>query len=152
MTSVIAQNVVILRRKLSLNQAELGDMIGYSQPQIGRWERGSVPGTDALAKLAELANTSIDAFVTRPLDEAEAGGSRLPNVEELTEMLTNVQAEMPAGLTFADWPRVAAAALLTRLEQFAADRDNPGGVRPTQATLHAPAVPFRAPTRQSSPE
>ena len=49
-------------------------------------------------------------------------GHLLPDEFELEAILRDVQGEIPASTPFSDWPRVAAAALLARLELYQEDR------------------------------
>ena len=56
-----------LRRKRKLTQRELGNLIGYSGPNIGRWENGEVAITaDALARISTaLGETNFQEFFVR---------------------------------------------------------------------------------------
>lgn len=52
------------RKKLKMTQVELADMIGVSQKDISRWERGDVkPNSSNLKNLAKALKCSIDDIV-----------------------------------------------------------------------------------------
>lgn len=50
-----------LREKNSLSMQDLADKIGVNKSRVGMWENnGSVPRMDALKKISEFFNVSID--------------------------------------------------------------------------------------------
>ena len=60
----LADNMMILRKKKELSQAELGKMIGTSGDVIGRYERGDIsPSIEAVAKIADALEVSVDYLV-----------------------------------------------------------------------------------------
>lgn len=53
--------IAAIRRKKGMTQTELAKIIGLSQKDISRWERGEVkPNSDNLKKLASALQCSID--------------------------------------------------------------------------------------------
>lgn len=53
-----------LRRALKLPQEKLGEMIGVSHTDIGRWERGDRPlKADAMRRVAEALNVSVAELI-----------------------------------------------------------------------------------------
>jgi len=79
--------------------------------------RGVVPGIDKIYRLASRAGLSLSEF----FDGHPAACDIFPSVETLTSMLEGVQRELPATASYADWPRLAASALHTRLERYRDD-------------------------------
>ena len=62
-TAKTAVNVKALRDEKGWTQAELGEKLYVSDKLVSKWERGeSVPDTDAVMKLAELAGKSVGEF------------------------------------------------------------------------------------------
>lgn len=59
-----------LRVRHELTQRELAALVGLSQSHVTRWETGSLPADETLAKLAKALKTSVD-FIS--LGEVPAG-------------------------------------------------------------------------------
>ena len=73
---MIAANVKALREEKGWTQAELGEKIFVSDKLVSKWERGeSVPDTDTVVRLAELAGKSVGEFT---------GGEKLWSEENVT--------------------------------------------------------------------
>ena len=54
MTSNVSARIRMARARAHLSQRELGDLVGYSEPTVGRWERGeSTPRGPILDAIAE---------------------------------------------------------------------------------------------------
>ena len=52
---VVAGNITRLRTSMNLTQAQLGEMLNYSDKSISKWERGeSIPDVFVLKKIADL--------------------------------------------------------------------------------------------------
>jgi transcriptional regulator with XRE-family HTH domain len=69
-----------LRAEQGLSQAELADKIGSDTRQVSRYENGRVaPGLEAVVRIAETFNISIDYLVTpdAPRRPLHAPGSDL---------------------------------------------------------------------------
>ena len=63
---IIAQNIVQLRKKSKLTQAELAERLNYSDKAISKWERGeSIPDVAVLKQLADLFHVSVDYLLSR---------------------------------------------------------------------------------------
>ena len=57
---IIANNIVDLRKKMHLTQAELADKMGYTDKAISKWERAeSIPDVLTLKQLADLFGVSL---------------------------------------------------------------------------------------------
>ena len=60
----LADNMMLLRKKKELSQAELGKMTGTSGDVIGRYERGDIsPSIEAVAKIADALEVSVDYLI-----------------------------------------------------------------------------------------
>lgn len=60
----LADNMMLLRKKKAISQAELGKMIGTSGDVIGRYERGDIsPSIEAVAKIADALEVSVDYLI-----------------------------------------------------------------------------------------
>jgi transcriptional regulator with XRE-family HTH domain len=86
----LAERIRQLRKEAGLSQAELADKIGADPGRVSRYEAGRItPSADALVRLAETLNVSIDHLLVdgiprRPLHSAQdALGDRLAAVAEL---------------------------------------------------------------------
>jgi len=61
---IIAQNLVELRKRKKYTQADLGEMLQYSDKAISKWEKGdSLPDIEILVKICELYGVTLD-FLT----------------------------------------------------------------------------------------
>ncbi len=64
-----AERLRQLRAQKKLSQGQLGKLVGLHYTQIGRYEREeSVPSSDALIKLAEILEVSIDYLMEGSLE------------------------------------------------------------------------------------
>ena len=58
---VVASNLIRLRQKAGMTQAELGEKLNYSDKTVSKWERGeSVPDAYSLTRLAEIYGLTVD--------------------------------------------------------------------------------------------
>lgn len=88
----LGERIKALRTEAGHSQAELAERVGGDGRQISRYENGRItPSLDALARLAEALNVSLDHLVfddidRRPLHAPEhALVGRLANIAELPE-------------------------------------------------------------------
>lgn len=73
----LADNMMLLRKKKELSQAELGKMIGTSGDVIGRYERGDIsPSIDAVAKIADALEVSVDYLIGKTKMELDKNTMR----------------------------------------------------------------------------
>ena len=57
----VAQNITKLRTAKGLTQAELGELLSYSDKSISKWERAdAVPDAFVLKKMAAIFNVTVD--------------------------------------------------------------------------------------------
>lgn len=76
MKITIAKNIIELRRKNSMTQAELAEKLNYTDKAVSKWERGmSVPDVIVLKEIADLFGVTVDYLLTA---EHEGG---LPEIE-----------------------------------------------------------------------
>jgi len=60
-----ASNIINLRTSRGLTQAQLGEMLNYSDKTISKWERAeAIPDAYVLTKLAELFDVSVDYILS----------------------------------------------------------------------------------------
>jgi len=72
-----AKNLRFLRRRAELSQAELGDKLATDYNTISRYENGkSTPKLEALTKLAQVFEVSIEALRNQDLTQPVAGRDR----------------------------------------------------------------------------
>lgn len=79
---VIGKNIIELRKKMRLTQAELAEKINYSDKAVSKWECGdAVPDIAVLKQLAELLGVTVDYLLhesheEQPLPVRESNTSR----------------------------------------------------------------------------
>jgi transcriptional regulator with XRE-family HTH domain len=88
----LGERIKALRTEAGLSQAELAEQVGGDGRQISRYENGRItPSLDALARIAEALNVSLDHLVfddiaRRPLHAPEnILGDRLAAIAELND-------------------------------------------------------------------
>jgi transcriptional regulator with XRE-family HTH domain len=64
-----AQRLKQTRLEKGLSQTELGEKVGVHYTQIGRYEKGSVPASDVLAKLAASLQVTTDFLMSGSLED-----------------------------------------------------------------------------------
>ncbi len=58
---VVASNLIKLRQKAGMTQAELGEKLNYSDKTVSKWERGeSIPDAYVLMRLAQIYGLTVD--------------------------------------------------------------------------------------------
>src|ERR1700685_331177 len=83
----LGERIRQLRKEAQLSQAELGEKIAVDPGRVSRYEAGRItPSAEALVRLAEVLNVSIDHLLVddiprRPLHSSEdVLGDRLANL------------------------------------------------------------------------
>jgi transcriptional regulator with XRE-family HTH domain len=80
-------NIMLIRKKKGLSQADLGKLIGTSGDVIGRYERGDIkPSIEVVQKIADALEVSIDYLVGKTsilLDKQTL--DRIENIAQLPE-------------------------------------------------------------------
>ena len=58
---VVASNLIRLRQKAGMTQAELGEKLNYSDKTVSKWERGeSIPDAYVLTRLADIYGLTVN--------------------------------------------------------------------------------------------
>ncbi len=76
---IIAQNIVSLRKKNDLTQAELAEKLNYSDKAISKWERAeSTPDISVLKSIADMFGVTVDYLLREEHEDFEepSGDSR----------------------------------------------------------------------------
>jgi transcriptional regulator with XRE-family HTH domain len=83
----LADNMMLLRKKKDLSQAELGKLIGTSGDVIGRYERGDIsPSIEAVAKIADALEVSVDYLIGKTKMELDKNTMRrIEDISTLSE-------------------------------------------------------------------
>lgn len=83
--SIIAGNIVQLRRKSGMTQIELAEKLNYSDKAVSKWERGeSVPDISVLKNIADLFGVTVDYLITAEHEEiCETEQESLEDAEEV---------------------------------------------------------------------
>ena len=67
--SIIAQNIIELRKAHKMTQAELAEKLSYSDKAVSKWERGeSIPDISVLKGIADLFSVTVDYLITEDHD------------------------------------------------------------------------------------
>ncbi len=67
--SIVAKNLVDLRKNAGFTQIEIAEKLNYSDKAVSKWERGeSLPDVETIKKLADLYNVSVDAILREQKD------------------------------------------------------------------------------------
>lgn len=62
---VIAQNIIELRKKNNITQAELAEKLNYSDKAVSKWERAeSCPDVSVIKQIATIFSVSVDYLLT----------------------------------------------------------------------------------------
>ncbi|MCA6438026.1 MAG: helix-turn-helix transcriptional regulator [Bacteroidetes bacterium] len=83
----IGENIMLLRKKKELSQAELGKKIGTSGDIIGRYERDIMsPSIEVIIKIADVLEVSIDYLVgSTNIKLDKATQKRLQDISKLPD-------------------------------------------------------------------
>lgn len=61
---IVANNLVLYRKKAGMSQLELAEKLNYSNKNISKWEKGdTTPSVFVLNKIAKIYGVSVDAFL-----------------------------------------------------------------------------------------
>lgn len=61
---IVAENLIRLRQREGMTQAELGEKLNYSDKTVSKWERGeSLPDAHVLKQLGEIFDVSVDSLL-----------------------------------------------------------------------------------------
>ena len=83
----IADNLIELRKRKKYTQQDLGNMLGYSDKAISKWEKGeSLPDIEVLYQLANLYGVTLD-FLTKEGSYEEKKEYIIPKYETRNKVL-----------------------------------------------------------------
>ncbi|MFR6056360.1 MAG: helix-turn-helix domain-containing protein [Eubacteriales bacterium] len=64
--NVLAENLIKYRKAANLTQAELAEIINYSDKAVSKWERAAgMPDVDVLKQIADLFGVTVDDMLTK---------------------------------------------------------------------------------------
>ena len=66
--TTMGERIRELRKTAGMTQEELGNKLGVSAQAVSNWERGSVPDTELIPKIADCFGVAIDALFGREYD------------------------------------------------------------------------------------
>lgn len=66
MSALVAKKILRIRRSRGLTQADFGQLLGVTQGSVSRWEKGSTPDSEQLARLAAMVGQSVQEFLGMP--------------------------------------------------------------------------------------
>jgi transcriptional regulator with XRE-family HTH domain len=75
----LADRIRAIRKAHGLNQTEFAEAVGATQSTVTRWEKGSIPNGQALQKIADFANTTVERLMGTD-DLAATPGNMIPVV------------------------------------------------------------------------
>lgn len=80
-------NMMLIRKKKGLSQADLGKIIGTSGDVIGRYERGDItPSIEVVIKIADALEVSVDYLVGKTKMQLDKQAvKRLEDISKLPE-------------------------------------------------------------------
>ena len=63
---IIAENLIILRKKNNLTQLELAEKLNYTDKAVSRWEKGdTLPDIDVLCRICDIYNITFDSLIKK---------------------------------------------------------------------------------------
>ena len=82
----LGKNIKFLRKKLKVNQSEIGERVGVSKAAISSYEGGgSVPGIDTLIQLAMVFEVSIDDLLLRDIEKTGTSDKPIQITKEIDD-------------------------------------------------------------------
>ncbi|MGI6167073.1 MAG: helix-turn-helix domain-containing protein [Eubacteriales bacterium] len=66
----ISRNIILLRRRYDMTQAELAEKLSYSDKSVSKWERQEgLPDIYVLVRMAELFGVTVNYLISEPKPE-----------------------------------------------------------------------------------
>lgn len=85
MSMTLGQQMIVLRKKKGLSQADFGKAVGTSGDIIGRYERDEVkPSIEVAMKIADILEVSLDYLVGKT--SLEIDKTTLKRLEEVSKL------------------------------------------------------------------
>ena len=67
---IVANNLIRLRQREGMTQADLGEKLNYSDKTVSKWERGeSLPDAFVLKRIGEIFDVSVDSLLSATKEE-----------------------------------------------------------------------------------
>ena len=67
LTRVLASNISMYRKGVGMTQAELAEVLGYSDKTVSKWERAEgLPDVLCLKRMADVFGVTVDALLSLP--------------------------------------------------------------------------------------
>ena len=86
---MLSENIIALRKKQGMSQQSLADAVFVTRQTISKWEKNlSVPDADALIRLADAMDTTVQNLLGQP-EESEP---TLPS--DIAEALTRINDQL----------------------------------------------------------
>lgn len=86
---MLSHNIQTLRKQQNLSQQALADRLFVVRQTVSKWEKGlSVPDADALSRLADALNTTVEALLGADLPEKD------PEPSDVAEALARINEEL----------------------------------------------------------
>lgn len=111
---ILAEKIMLLRKKCGWSQEELAEQLGISRQSVSKWESGaSIPDLDKIVKMSGLFGVSTDYLLKDELEEVTF--SETDTTEELVRSISVEEANafMDASRSYGKWlaPAVSACIL-----------------------------------------
>ena len=88
---VIANNLIMLRKKHNLTQNDLAEKLKYSDNTISRWEHAEItPTIETLQKIAEIYDVPLEYLLKENITENIAKDDKLERLNKLSSVLLMV--------------------------------------------------------------
>ena len=69
LSEIVAENLIVLRKKAGLTQQDLADQLAYSDKTVSKWELGkAIPSVDVLKELADFYGVTVDYLISENND------------------------------------------------------------------------------------
>ena len=139
MSDIWKNHIAYWRKRAGMSQEALAH--GLSEPTtkgtISQYESGKrTPSVERLFEIARVLNCKPGEL----LDGPPGAASKMPTGHELMEMIQRAMAELPVGVTFADYPSAVSTSLRAQLERYQAA----GGFQQSQDEVSAPGKGVRS--------
>ena len=86
---IVSKNLITLRKKSGMTQADLSKKINYSDKAISRWEKGEVlPDLETLENVAKVYGVSVKYLIEEHEDEIKLQSGKPTKNEILQHILT----------------------------------------------------------------
>ncbi len=86
---MLSHNIQTLRKQQNMSQQALADRLFVVRQTVSKWEKGlSVPDADALSRLADALNTTVEALLGADLPEKD------PEPSDVAEALARINEEL----------------------------------------------------------